>query len=486
MRRLPAALALVLLTTACQDTAREPDADPTPVVVPSPDPSADDLTLAESEPVEDSYYPRAGDPGVDSLHYALDLTWDAEDRTLDGHATVTFRATADAPQFQLDLGHRLEVSSVRVDGEDTEFSHRGKDLVVRAPVQADAAYEVAIEYSGRPGPVPAPTQRTDFTTTGFTVTKDGWAWTMQEPYGAYTWYPVNDQPSDKALYDLTLRVDDPWTGVAGGQLVFDEVVDGQHVTAFHLDSPASSYLTTVAFGEFDHEEDTSAGGVPLSYWVPAGDEQLMERARATRPALEWLEDRLGDYPFSTAGTLIVPSESGMETQTLITLGTNEYVTSDPVLVHELTHQWFGDLVGPADWRDVWLNEGITMYLQYVYQAEHGGLPLRRQMAEVRGGDQLLRDAAGPPGAYLRNSFGSSNVYQSPALMWHELATRMGQDEFWAMMRRWPAEHAHGSATREELVDWVEAESGLGLSRFFDRWLLSRRTPPRGLLSGSGV
>ena len=61
----------------------------------------------------------------------------------------------------------------------------------------------------RPSRSPRPTTRGDFSTTGFTITPAGETWTMQEPYGAHTWYPVNDQPSDKALYDFTLTVPSP-------------------------------------------------------------------------------------------------------------------------------------------------------------------------------------------------------------------------------------------------------------------------------------
>ena len=69
---------------------------------------------------------------------------------------------------------------------------------------------------------------------------------MQEPYGAFTWYAVNDQPSDKALYDFTISTPAPWVGVANGELRSREEVDGDTVTAWHLDEPAASYLVTVA------------------------------------------------------------------------------------------------------------------------------------------------------------------------------------------------------------------------------------------------
>ena len=114
----------------------------------------------------------------------------------------------------------------------------------------------------------------------------------------------------------------------------------------------------------------------------------MAKVRYAREALEWVEDKLGPYPFSTAGVLVTDSQSGMETQTLITLGDNDYVLSKPVLVHEFVHQWYGDQTGPTDWRDVWMNEGMTMYLQAVWEAEHGGHPARRADGRVRRGRRL--------------------------------------------------------------------------------------------------
>ena len=106
-----------------------------------------------------------------------------------------------------------------VDDEPADYEKVGKDLVVSHPVGADQRYDLEIEYSGTPEPVEVPVQRDDFDHTGWTITDDGETWTMQEPFGAYTWYAVNDQPSDKALYDFTLTVPEPWTGVANGELI---------------------------------------------------------------------------------------------------------------------------------------------------------------------------------------------------------------------------------------------------------------------------
>ena len=320
-----AATALVL--AGC--SGDEPDPAPTPASPEAePPPTADDpaYDAALSEPVEDRVYPHVGDPGVDALHYDLDLTWDPDSSVLTGVETLVFRSTEDDDEFQLDLEPSLEVSEVTLDGEAVDFDQQDKDLVVTADVAADERYVVGIDYSGTPSPVAAPTSRPDLPAIGWTTMPDGSTWTMQEPFGAYTWYAVNDQPADKALYDFTLRVAEPWVGVANGELVSRETVDGQEVTEWHLSEPAASYLTTVAFGDYVTAEETSAGGTPLTIWYPADEpEATLDTLRGTTvDALDWTEERLGPYPFDSLGFLFVDSQSGMETQTMITLGLTEF------------------------------------------------------------------------------------------------------------------------------------------------------------------
>ena len=148
------------------------------------DPYDEAFVPAESEPLEDSLYPNVGDPGVDALHYHLDIAWDADEEKLTGTTTLAFRATQTAPEFRLDLGDPLEVEKVTLDGREVEAEHNGKDLVVKAPVRRDRKYALVVQYSGTPEPAKAPTTRSDFNTSGWTVDDDGEVWTMQEPYGA--------------------------------------------------------------------------------------------------------------------------------------------------------------------------------------------------------------------------------------------------------------------------------------------------------------
>ncbi len=443
------------------------------------DPNDPAFDAGLSEPLEDSIYPHVGDPGIDTLHYDLALAWTPSTRTLDGVATIAFRATADATRVRFDLGPALDVSSVAIDGTEVKAKHRGKDLVVRAPVVADQRYLLRVGYSGTPEPVKAPTTRSDFDEIGFRISPTDAVWTMQEPYGAFTWYPVNDQPADKALYDFTLTVPSPWVGIANGALTDRSERAGLTTTQWHLSMPTASYLTTLAFGDYQVTSNSSASGLEIDYWVPRANAELAPDLEAAAGGLDWLEERLGPYPYDSLGFLLVDSRSGMETTTMITLGTTEYTTSPAVLVHELVHHWYGDLVTPNDWRDVWMNEGMAMYLQGMWEAEQEGITTGQKMDEWATFEADYRADSGPPADYDPTEFGTGNIYYGPALMWHELRQRLGDATFFAMIRDWPASQADGSSDREEYIAWIEDYTGEELSAFFDAWLLGPTTPPRG-------
>ncbi|CAN5163205.1 M1 family metallopeptidase [soil metagenome] len=482
---LPFALTAGLVLTACSGSAgsgvgQSPESAPTTQATSSAPDAVDatqpDLDAALSEPVEDSVYPDVGDPGVDALRYSLGLAWDPATDTLTGTETLTFRATDDADDFQLDFGKPLRLADVSLDGAPVQHTRDGKNLVIAAPVVADERYELVLDYAGTPRPVAAPTTRDDIPALGFTIDAEHQVWTMQEPFGAYSWYAVNDQPSDKAFYDFTLSVPSPWTGIANGEQTSSTDDGTTTTTTYELDDPAASYLATVAFGDYLRTDDEGPGGLPITYWTPRGRDDVLPGLQTSPEALAYLEEYLGPYPFETAGILVVDSDSGMETQTMITLGDTPYATEPATIVHEFAHQWYGDQVTPADWRDVWMNEGMAMYLQLMWQADQEDTPLDSYLTRFSRFEAEQRAAAGPPGDYDPTRFGESNIYYGPALMWHALRQHLGDEEFFAIVRGWPLAQDNTSTDRETFVAYIEDQSGEDLDDFFDAWLLGETTP----------
>lgn len=481
---LVAAAACCLVLAACAgrstgDVAGPQRSSAAPTSSPSNTAPAGDLAIARNDTRADSVYPEFGNPLVDALHYDLDLTWAPDGDRLTARETLTFRATGDAPRIPLDFNEQLTISSATVDGAAAEVSVEGNDLTVAHAVVADRQYVLVLEYAGSPVAAPAPSQRADFSQgVGWTTTAEHETSTLQEPYGAFTWYAVNDQPSDKALYDFTLTAPAPMSGVANGVLASSTTEGGRRVNTWHLAEPASSYLVTVAFGDYQHTDLTSASGVPIQVWADADGDPLPGDTAKTPDAIDWLENLLGPYPFDSFGVLVVDNESGMETQTMITLGDSTYSLSEAVLVHEAAHHWYGDTVTPADWSDVWMNEGMAMYLQGMWEAEQEGTTMLSKTDDWAAFESDLRAESGPPGAFDPTRFGDGNIYYGPALMWQELRERIGDKRFFEVLREWPAREANGTSDRREYVDWIEETTGEELSDFFDDWLLDENTPDR--------
>ena len=433
-----------------------------------------------SRPVEDSYYPAKGDPGIDTLHYDLDLTWLKKQRRLSGTADIRFRATRADTDFQLDLSSAMHVRKVSVNGVPAAFDHRGKTLVVNRPVVRNQRYTATVVYRGTPRPTRGPASRSDVAKAGMRVTKGGQLWTMQEPFGAFTWYPSNDQPSDKALYDVRVNVPGSWVGVSTGQLTHRRTTGGRTVTRWTNKHPMASYLMTLAVGPYRLHRQTGPHGLPLTYWVPRSRPELLKPLLRTPAAMRWLEQRLGRYPFDRAGVVVTPSDSAMETQTLVTFGAKNYRYGNryvrQTVVHEMAHQWYGDTVTPRDWRDLWINEGMATYQDTRWAVDQGWTTWRHWQRQWTRDDKLWRDIYGPPGAYHRHEFGSINVYYCTALMWDRLRTKVGTAQFNRLVRAWPLRHRDTNQSRANMVHWFEKRTGRELSGFFHKWLTSKKSP----------
>ncbi|WP_175507543.1 M1 family metallopeptidase [Nocardioides terrae] len=472
-RATVAAAAALALAAGCSGGSGGDPASGTHTSASVPKPSYDD---ARSTPVEDSVYPDVGDPGVDALHYDLDLSWEPTTKTLTGHETLLLRSTAAADHLQLDLAATMLPTKVAVDGRTVEASHPGDHLVVPGDFAADHTYTLKLDYGGVPAPVHAPSTRRDTSRIGLTVDAAGGLWTMQEPYGAFTWYAVNDQPSDKAFYDIGVDVPAPMVGVANGRLVDRSTEDGRTETDWRLDEPAASYLVTLAVGPYQESTAESSSGVPISYWTTPDDTSLLADLKQAPALVDWLEAKLGPYPFDSLGFVLVDGDSGMETQTMITLGRDPLDTEPDTLLHEIAHQWYGDLVTPSDWRDVWMNEGMAMYLQGAWQDETWKLPPGDSLDTWADDEPRSRRTAGPPGAYKADHFAELNVYYGPALMWDALRRTVGDDVFWKLVRDWPAARAERSTGRDDYLAWLQEQTGRDLTAFFQQWLMAPTSP----------
>ncbi len=463
------------------DGVPAPGPGPAPTGAPRPaEPDRAALALGRSVPVEDPYYPKHSNPEIDVLHYFLDLDWDGT--VLTGQASVTFRATEATARVRLGLADNLAVAATALDDSAVEHAQADDGLLLETgPLARNSRHILTIDYAGSPEPTPAPSKRADLAAgLGWSVDPEGNVYTFQEPFGAFTWYPVNDHPSDEALYDARITTYDGDTAVFNGELVEQDGRSGGGVTSlWHVDEPMASYVATVAIGPYEEHVVDTPGGFPISYWLLEGDRRLLDPLSAEGgAAFDWLVGRAGRYPFSSLGVVVVGGRSAMETQTMVTMSRGAVQRTDAVLQHEFAHMWFGNSVSPVDWQGMWLNEGWAMYLQQWFETDTGRDVYAGGLALWRGYDNESRRRAGPPGDYDPAWFGDSNVYLGPALMLDEIRQRVGDPTFERMVKTWPAQHENAHVDRADFTAWVNDESGQDLTALIDRWLDSPTTPRR--------
>jgi aminopeptidase N len=462
--------------------------------------AAQDAPAPGAADAGDSLYPGLGSGGFDVLDYALDLTIDPNARTLDGRATIEATATQSLSAFNLDLVG-LEVRRVLVNGLPAEFVRAGRELTITpiSAIPAGAPFSVEITYGGSPEPVQDASLGAQI---GFNFTHTG-AYVASEPDGAATWYPVADHPSDKATYTFRLTAPEGLTTVANGVLADMQAADGWTTFVWRMNQPMASYLAMTSVGEYTIVEADPAGDVPLrnvfpTEYVDGGIEVFAEQDEM----LSFFAETFGAYPFDAYGALVIPQGLGfaLETQTLSLFGLPALLgglrdgnRSEEVIAHELAHSWFGNALSPADWGEIWLNEGFATYASWLWFEHTRGPQVMDRIvrsyydqfsgqALVDGGMTPAEARAvvrrfGAPGNPPADDLFNGSVYIRGALVLHALRLALGDDVFFDVLQAYYAQYLHQSVTTADFIAVAEAVSGKDLAAFFDAWLHDPFLPP---------
>jgi len=424
----------------------------------------------------DPYYPGLGNGGYDAQHYTLDLTWLADEGQLEGVTTMEATATQDLSQLDLDLSG-MEVRSVTVEGEEAEWTRDGRELVIdpATDIAKGTDFTTVITYGGKPEPI---TEGTDLFKLGW-QTDGREAFVVSEPSGAQTFFPVSDHPTDKATYTIRVTAPEDQTVAANGLLVGDD--DTGHGTrswTYEATDPMASYLVQVAIGDYELVDAGKVGDVTIRH---AFHRSLADDAAVTTEQtadmIQLLDDIYGPYPFEAYGVLVVDEPLGfaLETQTLTVIGSDIAGggrESDQTLLHELAHQWVGDAVSPATWKDVWLNEGFATYAEWLWLERTG----RATAADSARDHQDSSELDTPPGDPGPEELFGRSVYLRGGMTLQALREQIGDDAFFELLPRWIEEHRGSTASTDDFIALAEEISGQELDGLFDAWLYDPELP----------
>ncbi len=392
-------------------------------------------------------------------HITLDLDVDFQSKTLAGTVTLRFDAAA-ADELVLDT-RDLTIHGVSTPAGEAGFElgeaqdYMGAPLTIALP---EGATSVEVRYSTSPA-----ASGLQWLTPEQTAGKEHpFLFTQSQAIHARSWIPLQDTPGVRATYSATIRTPPQLRAVMSA-----EMSGGEGEYTFEMPQAIPSYLIALAVGDLEFREMSERTGV---YAEPSVVEAAASEFEDTEAMMVAVEELYGPYRWGRYDLLVLPPSfpfGGMENPRL-TFATPTILAGDKSLVglvaHELAHSWSGNLVTNATWRDFWLNEGFTVYLESRIQEAvfgkrradmEGALEvqgLEEELKELDERDQVLHvDLAGRD-----PDEGFTGVpYVKGALLLRTIEAGVGRERFDAFLRAYFDEHAFRSIITDDFLGYLK-------------------------------
>ncbi|WP_408889343.1 M1 family metallopeptidase [Myxococcus faecalis] len=479
---------LTLLHVGCLGRSR--DAAPTPMPRPRVVPAPVETPQALVPPG------LRLEAGVRPTRQSVTLELDPRQETFRGEVDVELSLSEPTRVLWLH-GTELALRRAHVQTADSrvpvEAMPVGEDLlafVAQAPLPSGTV-TLHVEYSGR---------AYDKEDSGvFREEEEGrwYAMTQFQPLYARRAFPCFDEPGFKIPWSLTLRVRAEDAAFSNMPVRAEEPgAEGWKTVRFQTTPPLPTYLVAFAVGPFDAVDAGTAGEakVPVRMLVPRGrGAEAAYAASVTAPLLAHLEEWFGSpYPYSKLDVLAVPGLVGgaMEHPGLITFGAPLMLRAPETdtlwrqrgfaetQAHELAHQWFGNLVTPAWWDDLWLNESFADWLAFkmvkrwqpgwradVRRVEARGQAMQEDwLVTARSIRQPIESPGDIHGAFDGITYGKGAAVLAMFESW------VGQDAFQRGVRHYLRAHARGTATTEDFFHALSLEAGQDVAPAFSTFL----------------
>ena len=387
--------------------------------------------------------------------------------------------------------HDLQIGSVTVDGATVPASQSAGRLAVPVPKSGER-FRVAIAFAAQ-----APPKGLFFIPADPAHRRVAMAWTQGAIEDHSYWFPCLDDPNGLCTFRVAIRHRSAVQAIANGERISrTDHGDGWTTTVYEQAKPHVLYLLNVVVGDLVAVDDSRCS-VPTTHWLPRGHEAGgFDLFRATGFAIDWLGRFIGvPYAWGRYGHVVVHGFTwgGMENTTLTTITDRvvmtaedqqrEDVDADSLVIHELVHQWFGDLLTMKGWSDIWLNESFATYLEARGTAAWRAAALGRNEADElalelwRNREAWLEeDHSRYRRALVTNRWADPEElfdrvsYEKGSLVLHHLCQVLGEPAFRAALKLYTTRHAHGLV---ETADWrqaIEDATGEPCDAFFDQWV----------------
>jgi len=435
--------------------------------------------------------PYARSKNYDLEHSKVALRFEPEQKKVIGDVTHTLTLLRDGLEKISFDSVGLQIESVRLNRSEAKFEITDTKLIVALPkdAKAGAKYDVEIKYHG------VPTKGLYF----ILPNKDYpnrplQIWSQGESEDTRFYLPTYDYPNDRLTTETILTVPASWLTISNGKLIsVTDASGGMKTWTWRESLPSSTYLFTVVAGEFLEVKDTW-GKIPVTYYAPKdrGD-RLTPNYSRTPAMIELFSKTLGvEYPWEKYSQVMVDEfvAGGMENSSATTNTAEslrhpklipEYEEDeDPLISHELGHQWFGDLVTTKDWGNIWLNEGFATFMETIWTESHFGKDAA-DYERWQGARQwfAMRSLYDKP--IVRYDFEDSeefdgNAYGKGGWVLYMLRHQVGDQAFYAGLKHYLEVNRGKNVVTSDLSKSIEEATHTNVDPFFQQWIYGAGAP----------
>ncbi|MET3979149.1 aminopeptidase N [Mucilaginibacter sp. UYP25] len=434
----------------------------------------------------------------DINYYHLDVKFDIDNKAISGNVLFKYTATQDFTKLQFDLFANLKIEKVVYKGKEVPYTREFNAVFVTFPqtIKSGSKDQFTVYYSGNP------TIAKNAPWDGgveYNVDSLGHKWvsTACQGMGASVWWPTKDHQADEVDSVLiSISVPNGLKDVSNGRLrKVTKLNDGYTRFDWFVANPINNYNIEANIGDYVHYSDTymgEKGKLTMDFWPLSYD---LEKAKKhwganAKPMLKAFEHWFGPYPFYEDGYKLVETHHlGMEHQSGTAYGNkfrNGYLGRDMsgtgwglkwdyIVVHESGHEWFANNITTKDIADMWVHEGFTCYSESLFVEDNWGKQAAQEYVHgLRSGIQNDGPIIGP---YNVNKEGSGDMYPKGANLLNMIRTVINDDEKWrGILRGLNKTFYHQTVTNDQIVNYINEQSGKNLTPVFDQYLKYKNLP----------
>lgn len=419
-------------------------------------------------------------------HIFLDLSLDIPNQRCYGTCSIRLLPIRNGiDRLTLDAVN-LQIKSVQVDEVEQNFEYDGEKLCIylSQPTKIGSRLIIAINYCAE-----KPQRGIYFIQPDkHYPDKPTQVWTQGEDEDSRYWFPCFDYPGQLSTSEIRVCVPKPLVAISNGELI-DTVEEGKY-NSYHWSQQQvhPTYLMTLAVGDFAEIRD-EWHNKPVTYYVEKGRVVDARRSMGKTPQMiEFLSEKYGyPYPFPKYAQVCVDDFifGGME-NTSTTLLTDRCLlderaildnrNTETLVVHELAHQWFGDLVVIKHWSHAWIKEGMASYSEVMWtEQEYGSQEAAYyRLSEAR--SYLNEDSSRYRRPMVTHVYREAielydrHIYEKGSCVYHMIRAELGDELFWPAIQTFVQDNAHRTVETIDLLRAIEKATGRNLAFLFDQYV----------------